>query len=92
MQRVKLFLIKLIVIFYVTSSFLSATHFHADGLEHNDCKVCIVHKNLNIGDAPEVQLISLDCCPHSLVIYTQAKPYTFILLKGFNSNAPPHIS
>lgn len=70
MQKINRMIINFILLFYVTSSFLSATHFHADALEHNDCKVCIVHKNLNIGDVPEVQLISLDCCPHSLVIYS----------------------
>ena len=92
MKRVKLFLIKSIVIFYLVSSFLSATHFHNDALEHNDCKVCIVHKNLNSADVPTTSILNLVCDYCYQAILFKATLFQDSLDKGFNANAPPHFS
>ncbi len=42
-----------LLFFYVTSAYLGATHIHHEALaSHDDCKVCIVVKNLHSGDTP----------------------------------------
>ncbi len=92
MKRVKLFLIKSIVLFYLFGSFLSATHVHDDGLVHDDCKVCIVHKNLNSADVPTTSTLNLVCDYCYEAILFKATLFQDALDKGFNANAPPYFS
>ncbi len=81
----------LIVVYFITS-FMSAIHIHKDAQVHDDCKICIVHKNLNSADVPSTSTLNLVCdyCYQAILF----KPTLFqdVLDKGFNANAPPHIS
>jgi hypothetical protein len=86
-------IIKALLLFYIFSSYIGATHFHTKPIKSfNDCKVHILIKNLNIGDVPVVDNIVSDCnkCEDYIIYF-----YTFLALfipKGFNSQAPPIIS
>jgi hypothetical protein len=56
MKSMKLIIVRVVLFFYLSSSYLSATHIHKNSLEHNsDCKICIVVKKLNSGDAPAIE-------------------------------------
>ncbi len=92
MKRIHSFLLNAIVLFYLSSSFLSATHFHDDALEQDDCKVCIVHKNLNSADVPTTSTLNLACeyCYETILFHTSTHAKS--ILKGFNANAPPYLS
>ena len=86
-------LLHLLVLFYFFSSYLSAAHIHHDALAgHDDCKVCIVVKNLQIGDAPQLSVVP---DAYTLII---PKPYYPLVTvstiddKGFHSQAPPLFS
>ena len=85
--------IKALLLFYIFSSYIGATHFHTKPIKSfNDCKVHILIKNLNIGDVPVVDNIVSDCnrCEDYIIYF-----HTFLALfipKGFNSQAPPTIS
>ena len=91
LKHIRVAIVRLLLFFYLTSSYLSAIHIHSDALEQpNECKVCLVVKNLHSGDASTVSLDNLGCwyCYEPLIFenfYTS--PY---LLKGFNANAPPY--
>lgn len=90
MKQFKILLVRYLLFFYLTSSYLSATHVHSDALaSHNDCKVCIVVKNLNSGDVTIYQLDNPTCdgCYEPIVFQIERTPKR--ILKGFNANAPP---
>ena len=81
---------RLLLFFYLTSSYLSATHIHNDAVEsHGDCKVCIVVKNLNSGDTPTLVIDNSACSNCYEPIAFQIEKTTKTILKGFNANAPP---
>jgi len=88
----KKILIRFILFFYLTSSYLSATHIHKMALlQHEDCKVCLVVKNLNGSDVviSDIELsIFLD---YQQIIFRQ-EIVEHQILKGFNANAPPSLS
>ena len=86
----KQILIRFLLLFYLTSSYLSATHIHNDAIEqHTKCQVCILAKNLNGTDIPSFDSGCLDCCYRYELIVTTQRDYQQIILKGFNANAPP---
>jgi len=93
MKPFKIVMIRLFLFFYLTSSYLSATHIHKRAVvSHTDCKVCLVVKNLNSGDVPIIQPETLGCgeCYDSIVLEEHLTTYK--QLKGFNANAPPKLS
>lgn len=94
MQQIQRFVIRLLLFFYLTSSYLSATHIHDDALEHHaDCKVCIVAKNLHGGDTPNLELECLTCDCNYVIITLFKNPFiNTIIFKGFNATAPPLFS
>jgi len=88
----KLIVIRLLFFFYLTSTYLGATHIHNDALEsHGDCKVCIVVKNLNSGDTPSFQAYTLSCDNCYALIAFKLEVIQQNIFKGFNANAPPYI-
>ena len=90
MKSIQTIVINLLLFFYLTSSYLSATHIHNDALEqHGDCKICIVVKNLNSGDIPPAQLGNFDSNYSDEQIVLEQHQTTYQRLKGFNANAPP---
>jgi hypothetical protein len=90
MKYMNLMIVRLLLFFYLSSSYLSATHIHNNAIEtHSDCKVCIVVKNLHSGDFPNTQLDNLTCAYDYEPIIFEIQKSTKNILKGFNANAPP---
>jgi len=93
MKKLNIFIIRFLLFFYLTSSYLSATHIHKDiTQQHSDCKVCIVVKNLHSPDIPNTDISCIDCYNFYEKIAFHQQVVTTIPLKGFNSNAPPTLS
>lgn len=90
MKSIQIIVVRLLLFFYLSSSYLSATHIHNDAIEtHGDCKVCIVVKNLHSGNFPNTQLDNLTCAYNYEPIVYKTQKTTRDILKGFNANAPP---
>ena len=89
----KQILIRFLLLFYLSSSFLSATHTHKEQLTvHDDCKVCIVVKNLNSGDVPLFETLDfVELLPEQILL-TPKQLQTTVVDKGFFSQAPPFFS
>jgi hypothetical protein len=93
MKSMNLIIVRLLLFFYLTSTYLSATHIHKNSLEHNsDCKICIVVKKLNSGDAPAIEFNTIHTLNDYITPLFNQEPTTKIVLKGFNAQAPPHLS
>ena len=89
----KTMIIRLLLFFYLSSAYLSATHIHHDALESlDDCKVHLIVKNLNSADAPSTSFELLSCV--GCFTYTLFSTHQFIqpIEKGFNAQAPPYFS
>jgi len=85
--------VRILLFFYLFSSFVSATHIHHDALEsHADCKVCVVVKNLHSADVPSVH--SFDNVLPYYVSISELKNtcYALQIIKGYNAHAPPLFS
>lgn len=86
-------IIGLLVLFYLSSSYLSSTHIHSKTLESsNDCKVHILVKNLSSADTPDSSLEVLGC---GVCFNIMTPELIFLhqpLIKGFNAQAPPTLS
>jgi len=92
MKSIKVIIIRFFLFFYLTSSFLSATHIHAVAEQSSDCNVCLLVKNLHDGDVSTVSSNFIDyegCYNHLVLKYYYIIPYLF---KGFDANAPPIFS
>ena len=90
MKNLNRFIVRCLLFFYFSSSYLSAIHIHNNALEsHGDCKVCLLSKNLNSGDNPTPQLDNLTYDYGYEPIAFQREKTTKNILKGFDSNAPP---
>ena len=85
--------VRILLFFYLFSSFVSATHIHHDALKSPvDCKVCIVVKNLHSTDVPSSYTFESEL-PYYLTILTlQNIYYDLQVIKGYNTHAPPHFS
>jgi len=79
----------LLLFFYATSSYLSATHMHScKALSKSDCKICIMSKNIH-SNTPSLQypIEHIDIC--SLISSINTTHTIAFVLKGYLSNAPP---
>ena len=85
----KQILIRFLLLFYLGSSFLSATHIHKDHLVHDDCKVCIVVKNLNSADVPSSESLNFVVLLPEQILLTPKQLHSIAIDKGFFSHAPP---
>jgi len=89
-KQLQILIVRCLLLFYLSSSYLSSVHFHDNTLNSNsECKICIIVKNLSSGDTPTNQLYDLayDGCYEPIVFYIKSVQKT--ILKGFNANAPP---
>jgi len=92
MKSMHILIVRLLLFFYLTSSYLSATHIDKNiTQQHSDCKVCIVVKNLHAPDIPHSDIYTINDNYYEKIRFYQ-QIFTTILLKGFNSNAPPKLS
>jgi len=90
---VKQILIRFLLLFYLSSSFLSATHIHKDSLTaHDECKVCIVVKNLNSGDVLSFDTLDFVVLLPEQIVLTPKQLHPIVIDKGFFSHAPPFFS
>ncbi len=86
----KIYIPIVILFFYITSSYLTATHIHKRAIQqHADCKVCIMAKNLHSGDIELKDDISIFHTSYSQIIFFTQNIIYQTILKWFNSNAPP---
>ena len=86
-------IVKLLLFFYLFSSYLGAAHIHKDTLtSHDDCKVCIVVKNLHSGDAPATFAQPLIAWDTVLVVFLRHEAAAVLHDKGFDAHAPPRFS
>jgi len=89
MKKLNIFVIRFLLFFYLTSSYLSATHIHKNiTQQHSDCKVCLVVKNLHAPDIPHSDIYAISDNYYEKIEFHQ-QIVTTIPLKGFNSHAPP---
>jgi len=90
MKSIQTIIVRLLLFFYLSSSYLSATHTHKDTIETNShCKICIIVKNINSGDLPNTQIDNLTYAYSYEPIIFKIQKTTKTILKGFHSNAPP---
>ncbi len=86
-------IVKLLLFFYLFSSYLGATHIHQDALtSHDSCKVCIVVKNLHSSDTPAVSILSLVVWDAVPVVFLWHDAAALLPNKGFDALAPPRFS
>ncbi len=89
----KQILIRFLLLFYISSSFLSATHVHEeDAHAHDDCEVCIVVKNLNSGDVLSFEILDFMLVLPERIVLTAEQVGSTVIDKGFFSHAPPLFS
>ncbi len=92
MKRVKHQIVHVILFFYLFSSYLGAAHIHKEVFaSHNDCKICLVVKNINNADIPSA--VHLPLCHQTFfeyVLLRQNMP-VFQIEKGFDAQAPPSL-
>jgi len=85
--------VRILLFFYLFSSFVSATHIHHDVLKTDaDCKVCIVVKNLHSADVPSSYVFENEFSCHCIFLVFQSTYYTLAHIKGYNAQAPPSFS
>jgi len=85
--------IRILLFFYLFSSFLSATHIHHDALEsHADCKVCIVVKDMHSADIPSFHTFSIELPCYLTISKPKNTYYVSQITKGYNAHAPPLFS
>jgi len=83
------FLLKFLVLFYLFSSYLSATHIHHDTSDTQEkCQVCIFIKNFQSGDVV-IPLVLVFILSHTFSLFFNTLMLRREVLKGFNSHAPP---
>jgi hypothetical protein len=86
-------IIRLLLFFYLSSAYLSATHIHNNALESlDDCKVHLIVKNLNSADAPTGSFELLACMGCFTNILFNTQQFILPIGKGFNAQAPPYLS
>ncbi|MCF6207167.1 MAG: hypothetical protein L3J47_09790 [Sulfurovum sp.] len=90
---IKRFIVKTLLLFYLLSSYLSATHIHSSDEAHADsCSVCIVAKTLQSVDVIQAD-ISLAELPyihvHRNVLHLRL---SLLVYMGYFSTAPPSVS
>ena len=90
MKQLKILIVRCLLFFYLSSSYLSAIHFHNKTFNPNsECKICIIVKNLNSGDGSAIASDSLFYIFNYEAIFFKIKRVQENILKGFNANAPP---
>ncbi|HIC78067.1 MAG TPA: hypothetical protein EYP02_02680 [Sulfurovum sp.] len=82
------------ILFYLVTSFTSATHIHMYDEKHiDDCQICVIVQVFS-GDVPPKYEIDFSCEICTYLIETAINRLTIKIsyLKGFFSQAPPSLS
>ena len=81
---------KLLLLLYLFSSYLGATHIHKEAVaSHTDCKVCVVVKNLHNGDTPASSTLPEVMWQPLQRVWLHGDAVTSLPNKGYNAHAPP---
>lgn len=88
----KQLIVKLLMVFYVFFSFVSATHTHHDCEEHfDDCQICVIVKAYSGTDTPfDSIVLEYDFTSYLTESFSSAS-INILNLKGFFSHAPPSL-
>ena len=88
----KQLIVKLLIFFYISFSFVSATHIHHDAEEHFDtCKICVIVKAYSDVDTPfDSIVLEYNFTSYLLKSFTSIS-INILNLKGFYSHAPPFL-
>lgn len=89
-NSIKHFLIKILLLLFLASSTLTASHIHHDDVDHDEgCEVCVVINNFHSGDIPHsaVEILSLEYSYDEITQYANY-PLKHLPL-GYCSTAPP---
>lgn len=82
-----------LLLFYLFSSYLGASHVHYDGhTSQDDCQVCLVVKNLHSADLPTGDILSIIESSVAEKIHCLQDIVLSTLYKGFDAHAPPLFS
>jgi len=93
MKHLQKNIIRLLLLFYLTSSYLSATHIHHETtLSDVDCKVCIMVKNINSGDTPSFDILTPLIVVQEMIGVRRTQQNITTTSKGYFSHAPPLFS
>ncbi len=93
MKQFKQRIVHFLLLFYLFSSYLGATHIHHDVLaSHHDCKICIVVKNLHNSDIPDPATLPAIDNTYYQKISLHRSLFAYELRKGFDAHAPPLFS
>jgi len=86
--------VRILLFFYLFSTFVSASHIHHDDTAHDEgCDVCIVVKNLHSADSTPSFSLDKIVFTYSTVIALVEQHYTqYTNLKYIHSQAPPLFS
>jgi len=91
MKSIKVIIVRTILFFYLISSYWSITHIHEYGVtQQNDCKICLVIKNIHGGETPDTLLNNFSFYYSYQPILFKYYNLTSALVKGFDANAPPY--
>ena len=79
----KQFLLKTLLFFYLTFSFMGAIHIHNDSEDHlDDCQICIIVKAFSNVDLPKNEIV-LNCLLCNYIVEILCSPLIKIInLKG----------
>jgi len=87
---IKHFFIKILLLLFLTSSTLTASHIHHDDLDHEEgCEVCVLVHNFHGVDLPHstIEISSVEYSDDETAFHEYYfLKYTF---KGYYSTAPP---
>ena len=87
---IKHFLLKTLLLLFLGTSYLTATHIHHDDLDHEEgCEVCVMVNNFHSADIPHatIDIASVEWYFDDIVLY-ENYPVKHTP-KGFYSTAPP---
>ena len=87
------YIMRMLILFYLLSSFLSATHIHYDNDAVNDeCQICIVVNNFNSADIPETHTLASITFTIRAIVNDEIHIFSTTIYRGFYSQAPPLFS
>jgi len=91
---IKPIVLKILLLFYLASTFIGATHIHNQKKKHLDgCQICVIVKAFTDADLPKNGSIDIGCtlCNY-LIIPLYSISLKVVNLKGYFSHAPPLLS
>ncbi len=91
-QNIKQIIIKLLLLFYLFTSYVNATHFHHEEVDVDNCQICIVLKVFHSADlsSSDIHFIFPDL--FYITSYFGKSSNVALCHKGYYATAPPSFS